>query len=224
MISEDLDLARVEHDLGPRVRLLDAAGQIFAEKGFKGGTVREIIQRAGVNIAAVNYYFRDKEGLYVEAVKAAACGPPEHLALPEWPAGTPAEDKLADFIRFEVRFILDGHSKPWHRQLMMQELARPTPACAELVASRIRPRAEALGAILQELLPDLPKDRRNLIAHSIVGQCVFHRLAQPIVALLVGEEEYRTYDVDRLAEHIVAFSLAALGLGPPIGAGKGDRR
>ena len=77
---------------------------------------------------------------------------------------------------------------------------------------------------LAELLPDVPKDRRNLIAHSIVGQCVFHRLAQPIVALLVGEEEYRTYDVDRLADHIVAFSLAALGLGPPIGTVKGDRR
>jgi len=207
----------------PRVRLLDAAGQIFAEKGFKGGTVREIIHRAGVNIAAVNYYFRDKEGLYVEAVKAAACGPLplERLA---WPAGTPPQVKLADFIRFEVRSILDGSSKPWHRQLMMQELARPTPACGELVASKIRPRAEALGAILQELLPDVPKERRNLIAHSIVGQCVFHRLAQPIVALLVGEEEYRTYDVDRLAEHIIAFSLAALGLAPPIGKVKGGGR
>jgi len=224
MISSDSDLARAEHGLDPRVRLLDAAGQIFADKGFKGGTVREIIQRAGVNIAAVNYYFRDKEGLYVEAVKAAACGPATPANLPEWPAGTPAEVKLADFIRFEVRYILDGHSKPWHRQLMMQELARPTPACAELVASRIRPRAEALGAILQELLPDVPRERRNLIAHSIVGQCVFHRLAQPIVALLVGEEEYRTYDVDCLAEHIIAFSLAALGLAPPIGAGKGERR
>ncbi len=224
MISDELDLSCVEHDLEPRARLLEAAGQIFAEKGFKGGTVREIIQRAGVNIAAVNYYFRDKEGLYVEAVKAAACGSPERTALPEWLPGTPPEVKLADFIRFEVRHIRDGKSKPWHRQLMMQELARPTPACAELVASRIRPRAEALGAILQELLPDLPKARRNLIAHSIVGQCIFHHLAQPIVALLVGEEEFRTYDVDRLAEHIVAFSLAALGLGPPIGCRKGERR
>src|ERR1700722_12315497 len=102
MISDALDLTGADNDLEPRVRLLEAAGQIFAEKGFKGGTVREIIQRAGVNIAAVNYYFRDKEGLYVEAVKAAACGrlPLENLV---WPDGTPPEGKLADFIRFEVR-------------------------------------------------------------------------------------------------------------------------
>src|ERR1700677_3076074 len=116
----------------PKVRLLEAAGQIFAEKGFKGGTVREISQRAGANIAAVNYYFRDKEGLYIEAVKAASCGSGEDLAVPAWAPGTLAEVKLCEFIQWEVRHILGCHSKPWHRQLIMQELASPTPACAEL--------------------------------------------------------------------------------------------
>jgi AcrR family transcriptional regulator len=202
----------------PRVRLLEAAGQIFAEKGFKGSTVRDIIQRAGVNLAAVNYYFRDKEGLYVEAVKAAICG--GSFVVPDWPAGTPPEVKLADFIRAEVFAVLGGNRPVWHRQLMMQELAQPTPACAALVAGTIRPRAEMLGSILQELLPDAPADQRHLIAHSIVGQCVFHRLAQPIVSLLVGEEEYRSYDAERLAQHITAFSLAALGLRPPLRRGE----
>src|ERR1700722_5216966 len=119
MISDALDLTGADNDLEPRVRLLEAAGQIFAEKGFKGGTVREIINLAGVNIAAVNYYFRDKEGLYVEAVKAA-CGPPAHPALPAWPAGTPPEVNLADFIRFEVGHIFSDRRPEWHRTLMMQ--------------------------------------------------------------------------------------------------------
>jgi AcrR family transcriptional regulator len=200
----------------PRNRLLEAAGQTFAEKGFKGATVREIVRRAGLNIAAVNYYFRDKEGLYVAAVQAACCGPSDEFRVPNWPPGTPPATKLADFIRAEMNQVLGGPRSPWHRQLMMLELARPTPACAELVAHTIRPRAELLGGILRELLPELPRDKRNLIAHSIVGQCVFHRLAQPVVALLVGEEEYRTYDAERLAEHITEFSFAALGLRPPL--------
>jgi len=207
----------------PRVRLLEAAGEIFAMKGFKGGTVREIVQRAGVNIAAVNYYFRDKEGLYVEAVKAAF-GPSQDVGLLDWPANTPPEVKLADFIRFEVLHILDSRAPAWRRQLVLQELIHPTPFCADVIAGRIRPRAKQLDGILQELLPRLPEDRRNLIAHSIVGQYVFHRLSHPILANLVGEEEYRSYDTERLAEHIIEFSMAALGLRPPVGSDKGLKR
>jgi AcrR family transcriptional regulator len=201
----------------PRQRLLEAAGRVFAEKGFKAATVKAITDLAGANIAAVNYYFRDKEGLYVEAVKAACCGQSQEFPLPDWAAGTPPAVKLADFIRAEVHHLVDSRDRPWQRQLMMQELARPTPACAELVRDVIRPRAEVIGGILAELLPELPKSKRTLIAHSIIGQCVFHRIAQPIVSLLVGEEEYRNYDADRLADHITEFSFAALGLRPPLG-------
>jgi len=52
-------------------RLLDAAGAVFAEKGYHHATVAEICERAGANIAAVNYYFRSKDNLYVEAWREA---------------------------------------------------------------------------------------------------------------------------------------------------------
>jgi AcrR family transcriptional regulator len=203
-----------------RQRLLEAAGEVFAEKGFKGATVRDIIQRAGVNLAAVNYHFRDKEGLYVEAVKTAFCGQSEEFPLPAWAPGTPPAVKLADFIHTEAHHLIDSPARPWYRPLMMQELANPSPVCRQLVIEKIGPRAAALDAILGELLPDVAHGRRNLIALSIIGQCVFHRLAQPVVKLVVGEEEYRTYDAERLGAHITAFSLAALGLAPPYGAAK----
>jgi AcrR family transcriptional regulator len=196
-----------------RERLLQAAGELFAEKGFEGATVREICQRAGAgNIAAVNYYFRDKEHLYIEAVKSACLRQAENFPFPDWPAGTAAEVKLRDFIGVLLNRMLGHDSCPWARGLFMRELAHPTAACTEFVQSVVRPNAELLTRILSELLPEVPERKRRLIAFSIVGQCFFHRFAEPIVAQLVGEEEFRSYDSALLAEHIAEFSFAALGL------------
>jgi AcrR family transcriptional regulator len=203
-------------------RLLAAAVRVFAEKGYEGATVRDICQQAQVkNIAAVNYYFRDKERLYIEAVKSACACQQERYPLPDWPPGTPAVEKLRGFIRTLASRMADDGEAPWHRQLFLRELAHPTAACAEVVQTHIGPMAERLAQILQELLPALPERKRALIAFSIVGQCVYHKVARPITALLVGEEEHRAYDATLLADHIIEFSLAALGLGKPCGAGSG---
>jgi AcrR family transcriptional regulator len=191
-------------------RLLNVAGQVFAEKGYEAATVREICRLADANVAAVNYYFRDKERLYIEAVKSACQRQAEQVPLPAWPSGTPAPTKLRDFIHTFVRRMVDGGQPEWQRQLFLREMAHPTGACAELVRDVIRPNAEVLGQILGELLPDTPEPKRWLIGFSIVGQCLFYRLAQPVVAMLVGEQAHRRLDANLLADHIAQFTLAAL--------------
>jgi AcrR family transcriptional regulator len=197
-------------------RLLEAAGQVFAEKGYEGATVREICQRAEVNVASVNYYFRDKERLYIEAVKAACRRQADQGPLPEWPPGVPAEQKLRDYIlAFSRRMV--GDQESWPRELFLREMAHPTAACLENVRDNIRPDALKLAGILAELLPDVPESKVRLVAFSIVGQCIFYKVAGPIISGLFGEEELRSYDAEGLAEHITRFSLAALGLERPVG-------
>src|SRR5262245_54165184 len=95
-------------------RLLEAAGQVFAEKGFKAATVRDIVAKAGIkNIAAVNYYFGDKEKLYDAALRHAfQCGLTQ-LSAPAWPAGTPPADKLCDYIRMMAQHLLQKEHV-WH--------------------------------------------------------------------------------------------------------------
>ncbi len=198
-----------ESDSTP-TRILDAAGEEFAAKGFEDATVREICQRAGANIAAVNYHFGDKHRLYVETVKRAHKWRLNQAPLPNWVPGTPADVRLSDFIRTFLRRMVIGDSS-WHSRLMLREMLRPDSACVEVVREYIRPEFEALISMLRELLGTRLSDPKlHLLAFSIVGQCLHYRVADPIVNKLVDANEYATYTPEFLAEHVIEFTFAAL--------------
>ena len=59
------------HDKETRERLLSTAERLFAERGFSKVTIREICKSARANVAAVNYHFNGKKGLYDEVVRSA---------------------------------------------------------------------------------------------------------------------------------------------------------
>jgi AcrR family transcriptional regulator len=194
-----------------RERIADAAGEIFAEKGFDATTVREICQKAGANIAAVNYYFGDKQRLYIDAVIRAHRWRMDKFQLPVWTADTSPERKLADFVLTFIRRVRTSPDDTWHSRLIMREIGNPTAACAELVQSSIRPQFEMLLAILRELLPEENNDEKlRLTAFSIVGQCLFYHFADPVIRNLLNDDEYAELEIDKLADHIAAFSLAAI--------------
>ncbi|MGL4553838.1 MAG: TetR/AcrR family transcriptional regulator, partial [Gemmataceae bacterium] len=159
-----------------RTRILDAAGPLFAGKGFDATTVREITDRAGTNLAAVNYHFRGKEDLYVETVRHAAHACEARAPTPSWPPGVPAERRLRDFVAAFVRRVL-GHDGPaWHRLLIFRELADPRPgACEEFVKHFVRPTFETLLGVVRDLVPPATPPRAlRLLAGSVIGQILHH--------------------------------------------------
>jgi AcrR family transcriptional regulator len=193
-----------------RTRLLDTAGQVFAEKGFKAATVREICSAAGANIAAVNYYFGDKQRLYVEAVKYA------HMCrfseVPAFPEGMAAEVKLVAFIRGMLTNILDKTRPDWHAKLMLREMVEPTEACRELTEQRIRPMSSILFGIVSELLPPgVPKIQIHLTAFSVIGQCLFYKVQEPVARQLMPPGEFDALTIDQITQHIAGVMLTALG-------------
>ena len=68
MSSPDNDIPQ---DESVRERLLVSASRLFAQKGYAGTTVREIVDAAGVTKPVLYYYFGNKEGIYLALMKEA---------------------------------------------------------------------------------------------------------------------------------------------------------
>jgi AcrR family transcriptional regulator len=191
-----------------KARLIEAAGEEFATKGFERATIRAICERAGANIAAVNYHYGGKEGLYEAALLAAhecSKAPVDAEVLL-----APAEVRLREFVRQMLTNVLDkGRRGTWHEALLLHELIAPTAAADVLVRESIRPRFEFLKATLCELFPGADDRRLHALAFSTVGQCLHYKIARPISVRLVGEEALEALDVDYLTDHITSVILAA---------------
>jgi len=100
-----------DHSVETRGRLLDAAGEVFALKGFADATIREICRKAQANIAAVNYHFGDKQRLYAAVFAYLRLQADEGSGPPDTGAGGSAEDRLRGFIRQFLRSLL-GPGRP----------------------------------------------------------------------------------------------------------------
>ena len=196
-----------------RRQLLEAAGEVFAEVGFRDATVREICRRGNANVAAVNYHFGDKETLYIEVLryahaKALAKYPP----LLGLPVDAPAKERLHAFIHSLLLRVFDKGPTSWHGKLMLREMIEPTAALDSLVEERIRPMASQLWKIVAEILDGKPEDERvRLCAFSVVSQCVFYHHCRPVmVRLFPGQKPPEPEDIKKLADHITRFSLTAM--------------
>ncbi|MBI3848624.1 MAG: CerR family C-terminal domain-containing protein [Planctomycetes bacterium] len=196
-----------------RDRLLEAGGEVFAERGYRNATVREICARARANVAAVNYHFGDKERLYEAVLRFA-----DRCSLEKYPLdlglrrdATP-EDRLRAFVRSFLLRIFDEGQPAWHGKLMSREMIEPTAALDRIVDEVIRPRFEQLQSIVRDLAPPgrLSAEQVRTCASSIVGQCLHYHHAQAVIARLQPRLEYRPKEIERLAEHVTAFSLGGI--------------
>lgn len=194
-----------------RARLLEAAGEVFALRGYRAATVREISQRAKANVAAVNYHFRDKEGLYTavleQTLRSAVEKYPPDLGLSE---NATVQERLHAFIRSLLLRVLDEGRPAWHGKLMAREITEPTAALDLLVDGVIRPLYERLASIVGEFLGSDPSDRAvRLCTSSIIGQCLHYHHSQHVIMRL-EPQKFGPEEIEVLAEHITRFSLGAL--------------
>jgi AcrR family transcriptional regulator len=201
-----------EQDQETRARLLNAAARLFAERGFAKVTVRDICKKARANVAAVNYHFGGKDGLYRAVVQMAI-----DMMLSVTNDGIAAgkglspEERLRAYVGTFLRRIASRDiNVTWIHHLMTRELADPTDALGVVAEQVMKPRMEYLCGIIGELL-GCPSDDPRAVRCALSLQAQFQMLMWiSAFAKFAPGLDLATGGVEEMAEHITRFSLGGV--------------
>ena len=215
-----------------RARIVEAAGQLFADRGFDGASVRELARRAKVNAAAINYHFGGKEALY-HAVLRRLIDDTEPMFTPmvaRLRAGVETadgdRDALADLIALFVggllSNILSGANFRWQIPIMLREFQHPSKEFGMLVRERIDPMHDAVCGIVSAATGNSPQaPETRLITANIIGQCMMFGAARGVVFTRLDWEEYTPDRIGLIINTVVPRIQAMLGLRPVPGPAEG---
>jgi AcrR family transcriptional regulator len=202
------------NDNETRSRVLKAAARLFAERGFNHVSVRAICKEAGSNVAAVNYHFGDKLGLYRELIGTVAEGMNDgKIGALKSGAGQPPEEQLRAYIRGFLHQLLDQNLKEtcWLDKLIARETAEPTAAVDLIIEKGIKPAAERLNKLVSEVMNLPAQDPRVFLsAGAIQGLCLWYRTSRPVAERMFPELKFTPDRIDSLARFVADFSLAGM--------------
>jgi len=190
-----------------RERLLFAALNLFAEKGYTPTSTRDIAEAAGTNVAAIAYYFGDKAGLY----RAVFEGPMQPICrlLP----AEAAEPRLEDMLRH----LYGGYIEPFKQgqpvrqclKLHMREMLEPTGLCSSSLAESVKPVHEALvGALSRHLGLGRADDDVRRLAICIAALGVHQHVACDVMDAIAPQLSANAAALDIWIDRMVVFACA----------------
>lgn len=198
----------------PKQRILDAALELFAEKGFKATTIRDICKKAEVSLALVNYHFKNKQALYEEIVTGAVNSAFSDVQVYDFvKEGMTSEERLKGVIRLILHRLIGpkgfGNS-PAKVKLIASEMTSPTDMMEKIFENNLSKMISLVGSIVKEFTGDIEHKQTIRFVSSIAGQCLHPLFARDILAksgLIINSTEE---DIETHAEHIYKFSLNGL--------------
>jgi AcrR family transcriptional regulator len=192
-----------------RQRLLEAAIEVFASKGYEGASTREICRLADANVAAIHYYFGDKASLYRELFRL-----PEQLQ--QFPPqmddpNVPVRDALAAFYRHVTAFMLAPEQIQLQRVrlLYLREELNPSGVVENQSDVTRHMHDQLTGFLCRATGVAVPDPALHQLAFSIGGLAFMlfaQRTAIDLIApeLLHGDAALDA-TIERLADHALAL-------------------
>lgn len=193
-----------------RKDLVETAGRLFAQQGYYGTTSKAISESAGTNVAAVNYHFGSRDGLYLAVLNEVYQRILSIEFLTDLLATTrPPAEKLLHFFEQLVQRVVDVEQDGWPVQLWAREILAPSPLLAQCVAESVQPKFEVIAAIVCDLTGMRMADKRlpglvlSTLAPCLVMLIADRTIESPLQPLFTEQPK-------KLAERFWRFAMAGL--------------
>lgn len=193
-------------------RLIDSAGAVFAQHGFERATIKEITDRAGASVAAVNYHFSDKQELYdqvVQHIHESGCAVLQ--ALVALKADASPEQRLHEFVTRFLTHVLDPQQPEWFCQIKAREMQNPSATTTRYLETTLKPFVHQVEGLIASLLPGpVSPIELTRLTDSVIGQVLFFAQNRNFSERLHPDRPPASEVVGEIADHITRFTLAAL--------------
>ncbi|MDA2927052.1 CerR family C-terminal domain-containing protein [Acidobacteria bacterium AH-259-G07] len=191
-------------------KIIQAATKLFAQEGLEGVSIRQISQKAGVNLAAINYHFHSKEQLYMGIIT-------EHFQkMRDYMAKLDCEE-IGDERVYIKRFVRYYFELLFHRDKEMEliigrELSVPSTRRDQLARDCFAP---ALHSLIKVIQRGTNRGRfRNveapLAALSLVGMCVFYANKRDMLSHMLKTNTFTDKFRDRVANHTAELFVRSI--------------
>jgi AcrR family transcriptional regulator len=202
-----------------RLKLIEAAIEIFGRHGFEGASTRTLARSAGVNQQAIPYYFGGKSGLYLAVADhiadrlKALIGPVGariglRLAAHHMPKnGTPLEAAearalLNELLETMAGVLVDEEAASWARFIVREQM-EPTEAFERIYEKIMARLIEAARGLIAAIVHEDPNGETvRLRAVALIGQILVFRVAHAAVMRQLGWQKIGAHELGAIHDVI----------------------
>ena len=200
----------MENDKETRLRILDAAAELFGERGKTAVSTAEIARKAAINKAMIFYYFGSKEKLYQAALRAWFSDL-TGTVLEKLSGTEPGLPMIEAFVRAHIGYLL---KRPSMVKLVIRELlshdSSPNPLLSEGMGGFLTIRDKLFESFLIAKARGEIRDVDPIhTAVNIISMDIFFFLGKPIVKMINRDVDLNEFGRNRV-NHIIDLLMNGL--------------
>lgn len=193
-----------------RESILEAAEQLFAERGFATTRLEDVAEQVGIRRASIVYHFRDKRELYDAVLQEVVQGMLRKLG-PVLAAPGPLRLRVEETVSAFVDFVAE---RPTVARILMREVADARPGEQMALVKHTAPFYDLVRSTIEEHEPGpprFPKAEPIQLASVVAGTTVFFIVAVPTIAPMLQLDPLQPETLESLKAELRRITVRLLG-------------